>query len=95
MRSGRSSPAAAGATDAASDDQHRAGGGNGRSAAIAVRIRPKSARGAMTSAIWKVIERPCRTILAPILTCRSRAVVRDQCLTSSGSARVRRKLARL
>jgi hypothetical protein len=32
----------------------------------------------MTSAIWKMIERPCRTIFAPILTNRSRNVVIDQ-----------------
>ncbi|MDA8050142.1 MAG: hypothetical protein M0002_09075, partial [Rhodospirillales bacterium] len=34
-------------------------------------------RGTITSAIWNVIERPCRTILAPIFTSRSRSVVSD------------------
>jgi hypothetical protein len=52
-------------------------------------------RETITSAIWKVIERPWRTIFAPIFTSRSRNVVIDQWLTASGSARVRRKLARL
>jgi hypothetical protein len=52
-------------------------------------------RGTITSAIWKMIDRPSRTILAPILTNRSRSVVINQWLTTSGSARVRRKLARL
>ena len=52
-------------------------------------------RGTITSAIWKLIDRPCRTILAPIFTNLSRSVVIDHCLTSSGSASVRRKLARL
>lgn len=31
---------------------------------MASRICRNSARGTMTSAIWKVIDRPCRTILA-------------------------------
>ena len=52
-----------------------------------------SARGTIASAIWKVIERPCRTIFAPIFTSRSRNVAIDQWPTASGSARVRRKLA--
>ncbi len=39
-------------------------------------------RETMTSAIWNVIERPCRTIFAPILTSRSRKVVIDQLLTA-------------
>ena len=52
-------------------------------------------RETMTSAIWNVIDRPCRTIFAPILTIRSRNVVIDQWLTVSGKVRVRRKLARL
>jgi len=38
-------------------------------------------RGTTTSAIWKITERPCRTILAPIFTNRSRSVVSDQCFT--------------
>ena len=38
----------------------------------------------MTSAIWNVIERPCRTIFAPILTSRLRNVVIDQWLTVLG-----------
>ena len=54
-----------------------------------------SARGTMTSAIWKVTDRPCRTIFAPIFTNRSRNVVIDQWLTASGKVRLRRKLARL
>src|SRR3954453_19688761 len=83
------------ATDADSGVQHRAGGGDGRSAAIAATICRNSVRGTITSAIWKAIERPWRMTLAPILTSRSRSVVNDQCLTASGSARVRRKLARL
>jgi hypothetical protein len=49
----------------------------------------------MTSAIWNVIDLPCRTILVPILVSRSRRVVKDHCLTASGSVSVRRKLARL
>jgi hypothetical protein len=49
----------------------------------------------MTSAICKVIERPCRTTLAPIFTSLARSVLIDHCFTSSGSASVRRKLARL
>ena len=74
--------------------QHRAGG-NGRNAAMASRICWNKPRETMTSAIWNVIERPCRTIFAPILTSRSRNVVIDQWLTVSGKVRVRRKLARL
>jgi hypothetical protein len=62
---------------------------------MAVRIRWNRARGTMTSAIWKVIERPCRTTLAPILTNLARCVLIDDCFTSSGSACVRSKLARL
>jgi len=54
-----------------------------------------SVRDTMTSAIWNVIERPWRTIFAPIFTSRSRNVVMDQWLTASGSANVRKKLARL
>ena len=50
-------------------------------------------RETMTSAIWNVIERPWRTIFAPIFTSRSRKVVIDQLLTASGKVRVRRKLA--
>jgi hypothetical protein len=34
-------------------------------------------RGTITPAIWKVIERPWRTILAPIFTSLSRKVVSD------------------
>jgi hypothetical protein len=49
----------------------------------------------MTSAIWNVTDRPCRTIFAPILTTRSRQVVIDQWLTASGKVRVRRKRAGL
>ncbi len=61
---------------------------------MALRIFWNRARGTTTSAIRKVIDRPCRTILAPIFTSRSRSVVMDHCFTSSGSAGVRRKLAR-
>lgn len=59
---------------------------------MAVRICWNRSRGTITSAIWKVIERPSRTILAPIFTNRSRSVVIDHCATSAGSASVRRKL---
>lgn len=59
--------------------QHRAG--SVRSAAIAARICSNSPRVTMTSAIWNVIDLLCRTILAPILTSRSRRVVNDHCLT--------------
>ena len=62
---------------------------------MAVEIRWNRARGTMTSGIWNVIERPCRTTLAPIFTSLARSVLIDHCLTSSGSASVRRKLARL
>jgi hypothetical protein len=55
---------------------------------MASRICWHSARGTITSAIWKAIKRPCRTILALILTGRSRCVVSDECLIASGSARV-------
>ncbi len=36
----------------------------------------------LPNAIWKVIDLPWRTILAPIFTSRSRNVVSDQCLTA-------------
>ena len=52
-------------------------------------------REIMTSTIWNVIERPCRTIFAPILISLSRKVVIDQWLTVSGKVSVRGKLARL
>src|SRR4030095_1796706 len=74
--------------------QHGAGSG-GRSPAIRPRRRPNSSRGTATSAIWKTRERPGEITCAPILTTFSRSVVRDHCAISSGSARVRRKLARL
>ncbi len=74
--------------------QHRAGG-SGRSAAMGSRICWNNPRETMTSAIWNVTDRPCRTIFAPILTSRSRKVVIDQWLTASGKVRVRRKFARL
>ncbi len=41
----------------------------------------------MTSAIWLVIDRPWRTILAPIFANRWRSVVIDHCGTSSGTAK--------
>lgn len=62
---------------------------------MAARMSWKSARDTATSAIWKAIDRPCRTIRAPIFTSRSRRDVSDQCFTASGSVKVRRKLARL
>ena len=62
---------------------------------MAVRIFSNSCRGTVTSAIWNVIDRPCRTTFAPIFTSRSRSVVIDHCAISAGSASVRRKLARL
>jgi len=43
----------------------------GRSLAMASRICRNSRAGTITSAIWKIIQRPGRTILAPILTSRS------------------------
>jgi len=48
------------------------------------RICRNRARGTAISAIWNVIDRPCRAILAPIFTNRSRSVVIDHCLTTSG-----------
>ena len=51
-------------------------------------------RETMTSAIWKVIERPWRTIFAPIFTSRSRRVVIDQCLTAYAPARANGKFAK-
>jgi len=50
---------------------HRAGG-DGRSVATAARICWKRPRGTATSAIWKITERPCPTIRAPIFTSRLR-----------------------
>jgi hypothetical protein len=76
------------------DAQHR-GGGDGRSAAVVARISWKCASGTMTSAPWKAIDRPWRTILAPTFISRSGKVVIDQWMTASGSAKVRRKVARL
>ena len=73
--------------------QYRASG-NGRSAAMTSRVCLNRPRDVITSATWKVTERPWRTILAPIFTSRSRSVVSDHCFTSAGSARVRRKLAK-
>ena len=61
---------------------------------MAPRISWNSARGTATSAIWKITDWPCLTIRAQILTCRLRSVVSNHCFTSSGSATVRRKLAR-
>lgn len=74
--------------------QHRRGA-SCRSAAIDMRIRRNSSRGTITTAIWKAIEQRCRTILAPGLTSLSRSLVSDQFLTSAGSTKVRRKLAKL
>jgi hypothetical protein len=70
--------------------QHRTRG-TGRSAAIAPRMVWNSVCGTATSAIWKITEWPCRTILAPIFTNRCHSVVSDHCLTSEGSARVGRR----
>ena len=52
---------------------------------MADRIFSNRPRGTMTSAIWNVMDRPCRTILAPIFTSLSRSVVIGQCSTSVGS----------
>jgi hypothetical protein len=41
-----------------------------------------------------VIDRPWRTFLVQILISRCSGVVSDHCLTSSGSARLRKNLAR-
>jgi hypothetical protein len=46
--------------------QHR-GSGDGRNAAMASRICWNKSCETMTSAIWNVIERPCRTTFAPIV----------------------------
>jgi hypothetical protein len=54
---------------------------------MALSLCPNSARGTMTSAIWNVTDRPWRTILAPILTSRSRNVVIDPWLTALGMVR--------
>ncbi len=51
--------------------------GNGRNAAMASSISRNNPRETITSAIWNVIDRPCRTIFAPIFTNRSRDVVVD------------------
>ena len=45
------------------------------------RICRNSPRETMASAIWKMIDRPGRTIFAPILISRSRNVVINQWLT--------------
>jgi len=45
---------------------------------MAARIFWNRARGTITSAIWNVIDRPCRTIFAPIFTRRSRSVLINQ-----------------
>ena len=82
-RFGRASPADRRAGYRDGDPQHRAGG-DGRSAAIALRISWNRARGTATSAIWKITERPWRTILAPIFTSRSRSVVIDHSLDLLG-----------
>ena len=71
------------------------GTGSTRNQAIRARIRPNIRPDTATSAIWKVMQRPWRTILAPILTSFSLSVVRDQCAIACGRASVRRKLARL
>jgi len=55
-------------------------------------MRRNRSRRTATSAIWAVVDRPWRTILAPILTSPSRNVVNDHCATSAGSASVRRKI---
>ena len=49
----------------------------------------------MASAIWKVIERPYRTIFASTFTSRSRNAVVDAWLTAWGRVRVRRQLTSL
>jgi hypothetical protein len=59
--------------------QHRTGGSGGRSA-IAPRMCWNRPRDIITSAIWKVTERPWRMILAPIFTSRSRSGLSDHCL---------------
>ena len=52
-------------------------------------------RETMTSAIWKVIERPWRTIFTPIFTSRSRRVVIDQWLTAYAPARAKREVRKV
>ena len=61
---------------------------------MAVRIFWNSARGTITPAVWKVLDRPWRTIFAPIFTSRSRRVVIDQCLTAYAPARANGKFAK-
>src|SRR5271154_6705362 len=81
--------------DALHKPRSQAGHGRGRSPSIILRISANNWLGTATSAIWKVTERACVTIFAPILTSFSRRLVSDQCLTASGNTSVRMKLARL
>jgi hypothetical protein len=60
---------------------------------MAVRICWNRSRGTITSAIWKITDRPCRPILAPIFTSWSRSAMSDaapakrqQCRSAIGPA---------
>ena len=80
------------ATRSAGGAQHRTGS-NGRSAAMASSIRRNSARGTATSAIWKVIERPClpAAVARFIPACAGNASKTGQLAGfSGGHSRVRR-----
>jgi hypothetical protein len=57
---------------------------------MAARIAWNKSRGSITSAFWKMIERPWRTILAEIFTSRLRSVVKPRHLRPQ--RQVRRKV---
>src|SRR3954452_7450067 len=69
--------------------------GGPRRRSIRRRIAANTARGTATSASWNTRYRPWRTIRAPILASFSHSVLSEHCATSFGSARLRRKFARL
>ena len=71
--SGHTSPVDGPVDRSCATPQHRVGG-NGRNGTMASRISWNRPRDTITSAIWNLIVRPCRTIFAPIFTSRSRAV---------------------
>lgn len=62
---------------------------------MAARMCWNRPREIMTSASWKVIVRPWRTILAPIFTSRSRSVVSDHCFISDHCTRASPEISRL
>ena len=69
--------------------------GGSANCSIRSRIAVNNFRVIATSASWNVTYFACRVTLAPIFTSFSCSVVSDQCLISPGSARWRRKFARL